>query len=142
MKTDTVEIRARYAETDQMGVVYNAHFLTYFEVARTEYLRKLGTAYRDLEAKGFFLVVTEVWCRYLGPARYDDALEVTTWVERLRPTRIDFRHSVRRTGAPPGEGAVAEGRVVLACVNRDRRPQGLPPEVTGVVEPAPDAGPA
>jgi acyl-CoA thioester hydrolase len=124
----------RYAETDQMGVAYNAHFLTYFEVARTEYLRKLGTAYRDLEDKGFYLVVVEAYCKYLGPARYDDVLEVTTWVDRLRPTRIDFRHSVRRKAGQSREGAVAEGHVVLACVNRDRRPQALPPEVTSVID--------
>jgi len=151
VKADTIELRVRYAETDQMGAVYNAHFLTYFEVARTEYLRKLGTAYRDLEAKGFYLVVVEAHCKYLGPARYDDALEVTTWVDRLRPTRIDFRHRIRRKADTPrsadppapadprGSGAVAEGHVVLACVDRGRRPRALPPEVTGVIEVA--AGP-
>jgi len=130
MKTDTVEIRVRYAETDQMGVAYNAHFFTYFEVARTEYLRKLGTAYRDLEEKGFYLVVVEAYCKYLGPARYDDVLEVTTWVDRLRPTRIDFGYSVRRKAGH----AVAEGRVVLACLNQSRRPQALPRDITSVVE--------
>jgi acyl-CoA thioester hydrolase len=130
-KTHAVEIRVRYGETDQMGVAYHSHFLTYFEVGRTEYLRSLGTSYRDLEAKGFYLVVVQADCRYLGPAFYDDVLEVTTWVDRVRPTRVDFRSRVRRKadGAP-----IAEGHVVLACVNRDRRPQALPPEVVRAIE--------
>jgi acyl-CoA thioester hydrolase len=131
MQADTVEIRLRYAETDQMGHVYNSHFLTYFEVARTEYLRKLGTAYRDMEAAGACLVVVEAHCRYLRPARYDDALAGTTWVDQLRPARIDFRHQVRRTG--DGE-PLAEGHIVLACVDRAGRPRRLPREVTEVVE--------
>ena len=130
-KTHAVEIRVRYGETDQMGVAYHSHFLTYFEVGRTEYLRSLGTSYRDLEAKGFYLVVVQADCKYLGPAFYDDVLEVATWVDRVRPTRVDFRTRVRRKadGAP-----IAEGHVVLACVNRDRRPQALPPEVVRAVE--------
>jgi acyl-CoA thioester hydrolase len=139
MNTDTVEIRVRYAETDQMGHVYNSHFLTYFEVARTEYLRTLGTAYRDMEAEGSHLVVVEAHCKYLSPARYDDLLEIDTWVDRLRPTRIDFRHVVRRKG----EGTpLVEGHVVLACVNSDRRPRALPPEITTAVRIAapPEAG--
>jgi acyl-CoA thioester hydrolase len=130
-KTHAVEIRVRYGETDQMGVAYHSHFLTYFEVGRTEYLRSLGTSYRDLEAKGFYLVVVQAGCKYLGPAFYDDVLEVTTWVDRVRPTRVDFRSRVSRKadGAP-----IAEGHVVLACVNRDRRPQALPPEVVRAIE--------
>ena len=106
MRTDTIQIRVRYAETDRMGAVYNSHFFVYFEVARTEYLRKLGTAYRDLEDRGVFLAVVEAHCRYLRPARYDDLLEVITWVDRLRPTRVDFRHLIRlkADGSPVAEG--------------------------------------
>lgn len=120
------ELRARYAETDRMGVVYHSHFLTYFEVARTEFLRALGTAYRDLEDGGAYLVVVEAHCRYLSPARYDDVLEVLTSVERLRPTRVDFRQRVRLKA----DGrAVADGRIVLACVDGNGRPRALPAEV-------------
>ena len=131
MRTDTIELRVRYGETDKMGHVYYAHHLAYFEVGRTEYLRKLGTTYRDLEERGVFLVVIEVQCNYRGPARYDDVIEMETWVERLRPTRIDFRHRLRRKedGAP-----VAEGGEVLACVDADRRPQPLPADVQRALE--------
>ena len=126
MTVHTVEIRVRYAETDQMGAVYNSHFLTYFEVGRTEYLRSMGASYRDLEARGAFLVVVEAHCRYLSPARYDDLLKLDTWVSRLRPARIDFGHRLRR--ADDGT-AVAEGHLVLACVDEGRRPRRLPNEV-------------
>ncbi len=131
MRTHTTEIRVRYSETDQMGTVYNSHFLVYFEVARTEYLRALGTAYRDLEEQGIYLAVVEAHCRYLGRASYDDVLEVTSWVDRLRPTRIDFRHHLRLKG--PGD-PVAEGHVVLACVDERGRPRRLPKEIRDAVE--------
>ncbi len=131
MKAHTTEVRVRYSETDQMGLVYNSHLLVYFEVARVEYLRALGVAYRDLEEMGCLLPVIEAHCTYTGQARYDDVLEVVTWVDRLRPTRIDFRHRVRRrSDAAP----IAEGHVVLACLGKDMRPRRLPSEVTDAVE--------
>lgn len=68
----------------------------------------------------------EAECRYLSPARYDDVLEIATSVERLRPTRVDFRQKARLKG---DERAVAEARIVLACVDRAGRPRALPPEV-------------
>ena len=131
MKTHITQIRTRYAETDQMGVVYNAHFLSYFEVGRTEYLRAAGFRYRDLEARGVHLVVTEAHCRYLAPARYDDVLTVTTWVDRLRPTRLDFRHRIARA---EDDVVVAEGHLVLACVDGNGRPRAIPPDVKGAIE--------
>ncbi len=131
MKTHLTRIRTRYAETDRMGVIYNAHFLTYFEVARTEYLRAAGFRYRDLEARGVYLVVTEAHCWYRSPADYDDELAVVTWVDRLRPTRIDFRHLIRRD-AP--EATVAEGHLVLACLGADGRPRAMPGELRQAIE--------
>lgn len=131
MKTHITEVRVRYSETDRMGLVYNAHLFIYFEVARVEYLRALGTVYRDMEERGFLLPVIEAHCKYTGQARYDDVLELTTWVDRVRPARIDFRHLVRRKS----DGAqVAEGHIVLACLGKDMRPRRLPPEITEAVE--------
>ncbi|MFO7957309.1 MAG: thioesterase family protein [Candidatus Brocadiia bacterium] len=131
MVVKSIEIRVRYAETDQMGVVYNSHFLVYFEVGRTEYLRSLGTTYRELEERGIYLAVVEAHCTYKGPARYDDLLELSTWVERLRPTRIDFAHEVRRK---EDRAAVAEGQMVLACLDKEGHPRRLPPEITRAVQ--------
>jgi len=137
VRTHLTRIRTRYAETDQMGVVYNSHFLTYFEVGRTEFLRAAGIAYRGLEGRGVHLVVVEAHCKYLAPARYDDVLEVTTWVDRLRPTRIDFRHRVaREADAAP----LAEGHLVLACVDGSGRPQAIPPDVKESIEVTQDPG--
>lgn len=131
MLADTVELRVRYGETDRMGVVYNAHFLTYFEVGRTEYLRRFGMTYRDLEEQGALLPVVEAHCRYAGPATYDDLLVMTTWCSRLRPTRIDFRHRIVQAS----DGAlVAEGHIVLACVDEDRRLRRLPEPVRRAIE--------
>ncbi len=110
-----------------MGVVYHAEFLVYFEVARTEYLRALGSSYRDLENEGFRLVVVEARCSYRDRAAYDDALRIRTRVDRLRPTRIDFVHRVTRQ---EDDTLVAEGRVVLACTDADGRPRRLPPRIT------------
>ena len=131
MKTHTVELRVRYADTDKMGVVYYANYFQYFEVGRTEYLRGIGHSYRGLEDEEVFFAVTETSCRYLAPARYDDELRITTWVDRLRPSRIDFRHIVENTR----DGVeVATGRVVLACVTREGRPRAIPAAVSEGIE--------
>lgn len=127
MDTHSVKVRVCYADTDRMGVVYYGNYLRYFEIARTEYLRALGTAYRDVEEQGAFLTVSEATCKYLSPARYDDMLAITTWVDRLRPTRVDFRHVVTRES---GGARLAEGHVVLACVDDRGRPMRVPETVT------------
>lgn len=72
MFTTETRVRVRYAETDQMGVVYHGNFFTYFEVARVEAIRELGLSYADMEKMGIILPVIEVQCRYLRPALYDD----------------------------------------------------------------------
>jgi acyl-CoA thioester hydrolase len=131
VKSNTTEVRVRYSETDQMGLVYNSHLLVYFEIGRVEYMRRLGAPYAELEERGYRLPVVEAHCIYAGQAGYDDLLEVVTWVDRLRPTRIDFRHLVRRKS----DGrSIAEGHVVLACLGSDMRPRKLPAEITDAVE--------
>ncbi len=106
-----------------MGVVYHAHYLNYFEVARTDMLRVLGAAYRDMEEGGHYLVVVEARVRYLAPTHYDDVLEVTATVQRIRPTRIDFHQTVRRQA----DGVQsAEAQIVLACVDANGKPRALP----------------
>jgi acyl-CoA thioester hydrolase len=75
------KLRARYQETDRMGVVYHSNYFVWFEIGRTELFRKIGISYPELEKNGYFLVVTEVSCKYKAPATYDDELDVTTQVE-------------------------------------------------------------
>jgi acyl-CoA thioester hydrolase len=122
MTTGEIAIRVRYAETDRMGLLHHANYLVYFEQARIELLRQQGVSYKDLEDQGFLLVLTKVEVQYRRPARYDDVLTIRTTVARTTMVRIDHRYEVFRDGE-----LVAEGATTLACVDRDGRPQALPP---------------
>jgi acyl-CoA thioester hydrolase len=120
LKGDTI-IRVRYAETDRMGLLHHANYLVYFEQARTELLRTQGYTYKDLEDRGFLLVLTKVEVRYKRPALYDDLLTIRTIVEKTTAVRIDHRYEVLRENT-----LLAEGSSTLACVDREGRPQALP----------------
>lgn len=92
--TDT-PIRVRYAETDQMGVVYHSNYFPYFESARAESIRQLGFTYADMEMMGVIMPVVDVHCRYLRPAKYDDLLMVKTILKELPVHhKIEFHHEV------------------------------------------------
>src|SRR5579863_2716707 len=81
----TTTLRVRYAETDQMGVVYHANYLIWFEIGRTDYCRKHGFAYREMEKQdGLYIMVAEARCRYKAPARYDDEILVRTSLKEMR----------------------------------------------------------
>ncbi len=121
MTTGEITIRVRYAETDRMGLLHHANYLVYFEQARTELLRTLGLTYKDMEDKGFLLVVTWVDVRFRRPAKYDDLLTIRTTVVKTTMVRIDHRYEVLCQGL-----LLAEGSSTLACVDRDGRPQALP----------------
>ncbi|SHE75909.1 acyl-CoA thioester hydrolase [Seinonella peptonophila] len=88
-------IRVRYQETDQMGVVYHANYLTWFEIGRTDYIRQRGFTYQRLEHKGVLLPVVEVEARYLAPARYDDEVVIVTGLEELLGSKIVFTYQVK-----------------------------------------------
>jgi acyl-CoA thioester hydrolase len=119
--TGVTEIRVRYAETDRMGLLHHANYLVYFEQARTELLRSQGLTYRDMEDKGFFLVIISVEVKYRSPAKYDDVLSIKTTVARTTPVRIEHRYEVTCEGR-----LVAEAKTTLACVDREGKLQGLP----------------
>lgn len=121
MQRGEITIRVRYAETDRMGLLHHANYLVYFEQGRTELLRSMGLAYRELEDQGYLLVLTKVEVRYRGPARYDDLLTLRTTVVRTTAVRIDHRYEVLRDGT-----LLAEGSTTLAGVDRDGRVQALP----------------
>ena len=95
MFTTSTQIRVRYAETDQMGVVYHSNFFPYFESARAESIRELGFTYAEMEKMGVIMLVIEVHCRYLRPAKYDDLLTVKTILKELPVHhKIEFHHEV------------------------------------------------
>jgi acyl-CoA thioester hydrolase len=87
--------RVRYAETDQMGVVYYANYLVWMELGRAEYCRAAGIRYRDMEADGILLAVIEAHCRYLYPARYDQEIAVKTWVANAGRRAVEFEYEIR-----------------------------------------------
>ena len=119
--TGETQIRVRYAETDRMGLLHHANYLVYFEQGRTELLRAQGLSYRDLEDRGYLLVLTRVEVRYKRPAHYDDLLTIRTTVAKTTAVRIDHAYEVLRDGT-----LIAEGNTTLACVDREGRPQPLP----------------
>jgi acyl-CoA thioester hydrolase len=90
-------LRVRYAETDQMGVVYHSNHFVWFEVGRVELLRQLGFSYRDMESvDGRFIAVAEAKCRYRAPARYDEEIVVRTELLNVRDSVVHFGYELRR----------------------------------------------
>jgi acyl-CoA thioester hydrolase len=119
-------VRVRYAETDQMGVVYYANYFVWFEVGRTDLLRGTGVTYREMEMDGVSLPVIEAHCEYKQPARYDDDLEIRTAGTLMSPVRIAFTYEVVR---PRDSQTMATGRTVHAAIDRSGRPCRLPQRV-------------
>ena len=117
-----IAIRVRYAETDRMGLLHHATYFVYFEVGRTELLRQRGITYREVEDAGHLLVIIDIGCKFKKPARYDDLLTLQTTVARVTHVKIVHNYKVFRDGE-----LLAEGHSTLACIDRDGRPQGLPP---------------
>lgn len=94
--TAELELRVRYAETDAMGVVHHASYIVYLEEARSHYARLKGHSYAEFEKSGYYLVVSGVQVRYLGPARYDDILRVRCWVSEIKSRQVIFQYEVCR----------------------------------------------
>jgi len=131
-RCSTSKLRVRYAETDQMGVVYYANYFVWFEVGRTDLLRHEGWSYLDMEREGFSLPVVEAHCAYRQPAKYDDELEVRTKGELLSPVRIKFEYELVR----PADGTLlADGHTVHAVLDATGRPRRLPERVRTFLQP-------
>jgi len=129
MQSHQTRLRVRYAETDQMGVVYHANYLIWMEVGRVEYCRAAGIRYRDLEAQGVRLAVVEAQCRYLTPARYDEEVDVKTWIEGANPRMVTFGYEM--TNAETGQ-VLATGQTRHIFLGEDMRPRKLPVEYRGM----------
>ena len=117
-------IRVRYAETDQMGVVYHANHFIWFEVGRVELLRQFGFSYKDMERKaGCFIAVVDARCRYRAPVHYDDEVVVRTYLKHVREKVIRFGYELR--SAETGE-LLAEGETTHIVANAQMKPRALP----------------
>jgi acyl-CoA thioester hydrolase len=117
-------LRVRYAETDQMGVVYHSNHFIWFEVGRVELLRQMGFSYRDMESKdNCFIAVAEAKCRYRGPVRYDEEVIVRTQLLNVRESVVHFGYELRR-GA---DGALlAEGETTHIVTDANMKIAALP----------------
>jgi acyl-CoA thioester hydrolase len=115
-QTHRVEARVTYGDTDAMGVVYHANYLRWFEIGRTEFMRHLGLAYKDLEDQGIYLPAVEVFCKYLISARYDDLLVIETTLDSLNRASIQFSYRILRKA----DGAeMVRGTTLHAFVNKE-----------------------
>ncbi|MCC1484783.1 acyl-CoA thioesterase [Winogradskyella immobilis] len=117
MNKNETEIRVRYGETDQMGVVYHANYASYFEVGRTEWLRQYGITYKSMEESGIMLPVISLSINYKNSACYDDVLKVKTTIKKLPRATIEFDYElVHESG-----DILATGNTVLAFIDMARK---------------------
>jgi acyl-CoA thioester hydrolase len=122
-------LRVRYAETDQMGVVYHANHLIWFEVGRVEFLRQMGFSYRDMEREeGLFIAVAEATCRYRAPVYYDEEVVVRTWLKRVRESVVVFSYELVR----PDGTLLAEGRTTHVVTDSKMKTATLPEKYLNV----------
>jgi acyl-CoA thioester hydrolase len=131
----TITLRVNYSETDQMGVVYHANYLIWFDRARTELMRATGLTYKELEQQGVYLAVSEVAVRYRAAARYDDLVRVRCWVRELGSRRVTFGYAVDR--AESGE-LLATGVTSLVSLTHQHTVTRLPAQVVALLQPMPD----
>jgi len=123
-KTCDTRLRVRYAETDQMGVVYHANHFIWFEVGRVELLRQMGFSYRDMEQNdGCFIAVVDARCRYKAPVRYDDEVIVRTRLKNVRESVIHFGYELRRG---QDEELLAEGETTHIVTDAQMKTTALP----------------
>ena len=121
-----VQVRVRYQETDQMGVVYHGNYFTFFEIGRTEYLRSFGYSYRKMEEEGAFAVVVKVDCSYHKGAKYDDLLTIKTTIKRITRVKIEYEHHVYRNTE-----LLATGHITLAFVDAAGKIRTVPQWIQG-----------
>jgi acyl-CoA thioester hydrolase len=122
-------IQVRYAETDQMGIVYYANYLVWMEVGRVEYCKASGFEYKQMELQdGVFLAVAEARCRYASPARFDEQVVIRTWVEEANPRMVRFAYEMRL--AADGR-KLATGETKHIFLGRDLRPCRMPEKYRG-----------
>jgi len=125
-----IEQRVRYSETDRMGIAHNKNYLDWFEMGRTEYCRKKGFSYRDIEERGIYLVVVESFCRYRKPLRYDDRFLIRTFLREATPKKTVFAYELRTLD---GKILIAEGYTIHIPVTGDGVVTPLPEDILTVI---------
>jgi len=121
-------LRVSYADTDQMGMVYYANYLVYFERGRTEWLRDNGSAYRALEDQGLYFPVIECSLKYHSPARYDDVICIKTSVGDVGPASVEFLYEISCDGR-----IIVTGKTKHPLVNKNFKPTRLPADLRALL---------
>jgi acyl-CoA thioester hydrolase len=130
------KLRVRYAETDQMGVVYHSNHLIWFEVGRVEFMRQMGFSYRDMEREdGLFIAVAEAKCRYRAPVYYDEEVVVRTRLKTVRDSVIVFSYELARANTGT---LLAEGETTHVVTNSEMKVSALPDKYLNVFRSAAD----
>ena len=124
--TQDLELRVRYAETDQMGVVYHANYLVWCEMGRTDFIRRLGVSYAEMERGGISLAVSELSARFHAAARYDDLIRVRTRLADVRSRMISFDYLISNAAT---EQRLVSAQTTLVSLDRSGRPVALPSEL-------------
>lgn len=122
MRQHSIQLRVRYAETDQMGFVYYANYFIWFEMARTEFFRALGVEYRKIEEEHrLYIPVVEAYCRYKSPLRYDDLVVIDVKLADMGATRITFDYEVKKDSVITSVGTTKH-----AFINKEGKPVTIP----------------
>jgi len=127
-RTFTFEIRPPYAHTDQMGFVYHAHYLLYFEMARAQMLREVNLPYTEMEARGTLLPVVDAHCHYHLPGRFDDPLVVHSTPQPLKGAKLRIEYAITR-----GDDTLVTGHTEHVCMDRQGRVKRPDPELSALV---------
>jgi acyl-CoA thioester hydrolase len=133
-RVSEVTIRVRYAETDQMGVVYHSNHFVWFEVGRVEFFRQLGFSYKDMEQQdGCHIAVVDARCRYKAPARYDDEVVVRTQLKNARESMVHFGYELLRAS----DGLLlAEGETMHVVIDREMKKTAIPAKYMAIFKDA------
>jgi len=130
--SNTIELRVRYSETDQMGYCYYGNYAQYFEVGRVEALRSVGMSYKELEDSGIMLPVSEFRVKYFAPAYYDDLLRIETQIVELRGSRLLFDYLITNES---GKEICAASTTLVFVKKQNMRPVAPPTEFTDRIQP-------
>ncbi len=125
------EVVVRYAETDKMGIVHHSVYPIWYEVARTEAIKKIGMTYSELEEKGIMTPLVELNCKYILPAQYEDVLKIEVKIAKVTPARIVFDYQVWKNGI---DHPINKGSTVHAWVGKDLKPMNLRKQFPDIYE--------
>ena len=131
MKFDEIQVRIRYGETDQMGVVYHGNYALYLEMGRVEWLRKLGVSYKFMEESGIMLPVVSLCVNYNKPASYDEVITVRTILKKMPTSKIEFDYEITNEN---GDILTTASTTLVFVDMKTKRPVKAPEYILNIIE--------